>query len=918
MPAGSLSPMMQQYHEAKRMAGEALLLFRMGDFYELFFDDAKVAARTLGLALTSRDKGDDPVPMAGFPHHQLDSYLAKIIAAGHRAAICEQVEDPKLAKGLVKREVTRVVTPGTLTDEALLDPATSNYLAAVVFSPPSSKPPTSSAGLAWVDVSTGRFFAAAFAPEQLGDQLARIQPAELLISDDSPTPSMELIGSASITRRPAWTFGKTAALETLTRQFGTRSLEGFGFDAEANPDEAAALRAAGAVLNYLTETQKASLGHIDRLIPFSSSERLAIDPATRRSLELVATIRDGRREGSLLGTLDRTVTGLGARLLADWLAAPLTDVAAINDRLDAVAELVGDASVTNQLRESLKQIYDVQRLLSRVTTGRASPRDLSFVGRTLACLPKIKAKLTGRTSALLQQLEQRLDLCADIRGPLEQALADECPLTSRDGGFIRAGYRADLDELRELMAGGKQWMAEYQAAECERTGIANIKVGFNSVFGYYLEVTHTHREKIPVEYIRKQTLKNAERYITPELKEYEEKVLSAEEKAKQLEYDVFAQLRDLVAGAVARLQATAEALSEIDVLAGLAELARSRNYVRPNVVAEPVLDIEAGRHPVLDITEPEGTFVPNDVQCTATHLNDEARLTNDECTDAEHSSFDIRHSSFGSLLLITGPNMAGKSTYIRQAALLTLMAQMGSFVPARRATIGVADRIFARVGASDELSRGQSTFMVEMTETARILNTATPRSLVILDEIGRGTSTYDGLSLAWSIVEHIHEHIGCRTLFATHYHELTDLEQQLPGVRNYNVAVKEWDDQVVFLHQIVPGAADKSYGIHVAQLAGVPRSVNDRARQVLDWLEAQHQAAEGTALTRSTKLTPASNGHASRSAGNWQLTLFGLEEHPLLDEIRAANLNDLRPIDALQLLQSWQQWLADEQLAAQR
>ncbi len=471
------------------------------------------------------------------------------------------------------------------------------------------------------------------------------------------------------------------------------------------------------------------------------------------------------------------------------------------------------------------------------------------------------------------------------------------------------------------MAGGKLWMAAYQAAEAKRTGITSIKVGFNQVFGYYLEVTHAHREKVPAEYIRKQTLKNAERYITPELKEYEEKVLSAEQKAKDLEYELFVGLRELVARSAAQLQATANALAEVDVLASLAELARSRNYVRPTVVDEPVLDIEAGRHPVLDITEPEGTFVPNGVQCSARAMNDEARMTNDECQSTDHSSFDIRHSSFGTILLITGPNMAGKSTYIRQSALLVLMAQMGSFVPARRATIGVADRIFARVGASDELSRGQSTFMVEMTETARILNTATRRSLVILDEIGRGTSTYDGLSLAWSIVEHVHEHIGCRTLFATHYHELTDLESQLPGVRNYNVAVKEWDDQVVFLHQIVPGAADKSYGIHVAQLAGVPRSVNERAHEVLAWLEAQHQAAQPNACDFASKVSSpplSTNGHSNGANSRWQLTLFGFEEHPLLDEIRATKLDELSPLAALELLHSWQSRLADEPVPANR
>jgi DNA mismatch repair protein MutS len=895
--------MMQQYHEAKRAAGDALLLFRMGDFYELFLDDAKTAARVLGLALTSRDKGDDPVPMAGFPHHQLDAYLAKIISAGYRAAICEQVEDPKLAKGLVKREVTRIVTPGTLTDDALLQPHASNFLAAMVHSNSArAGSSTTPAGIAWVDVSTGRFYAAALPTEQLADHLARIQPAELLISDDAPSLPPDALRELPITRRPAWTFGHKTAVEALAKHFGTKSLEGFGFDAEPAAADAAALRAAGAVLDYLAETQKTSLAHIDRLMPYSANARLAIDSATRRSLELMATIRDGRRDGSLLGVLDRTVTCLGARLLADWLSAPLTEVEQINKRLDAVGELVADPSLTAQLRDALKQIYDIQRLLARVTTGRASPRDLAFVCHTLACLPKVKAKLTGRASALLQEIDERLDLCADIRGPLGLALADSCPLTAREGGFIRSGYRAELDELRELMAGGKQWMAEYQAAEARRTGISSMKIGFNQVFGYYLEVTHAHRDKVPTDYIRKQTLKNAERYVTPELKEYEEKVLSAEQKARDLEYDLFVQLRDLVAKAAARLQATADALAEVDVLAGLAELARSRNYVRPSVVAEPVLDIEAARHPVLDITEPDGTFVPNGIRCTA-GSTEQGAGSNDESNSALPAP--------GSLLLITGPNMAGKSTYIRQCALLTLMAQMGSFIPARRATIGIADRIFARVGASDELSRGQSTFMVEMTETARILNTATRQSLVILDEIGRGTSTYDGLSLAWSIVEHLHEDIGCRTLFATHYHELTDLEHQLPGVRNYNVAVKEWEDQVVFLHQIVPGAADKSYGIHVAQLAGVPRSVNERAREVLAWLETQHHATDtaATGLAKKPKVATAAPKNGNGSATHWQLTLFGLEEHPLLDEIRATSLNELSPSEALALLHNWHERL---------
>jgi DNA mismatch repair protein MutS len=914
--------MMQQYHEAKRAAGDALLLFRMGDFYELFFDDARTAARLLGLALTSREKGENPVPMAGFPHHQLDSYLAKIIAAGHRAAICEQVEDPKLAKGLVKREVTRVVTPGTLTDDALLRPEWSNFLAAVVMPTGKEKRETAVAGLAWVDVSTGRFYATTVATEQLADQLARIGPAEILACDEQAVSLPESVAKVPITRRPAWTFGHKSGIEALAKHFGTHGVDGFGFDAQPTSADVPALRAAGAILDYLGETQKASLAHIDRLLPYSSAARLAIDPATRRSLELTANSRDGRRDGSLLAALDRTVTGLGARMLTDWLSAPLTDVAAIDERLEAVAELVADAALTTQLRESLRQTYDIQRLLARVTTGRASPRDLSFVGHTLSCLPKVKAKLAGRASRLLQQIDERLDLCADIRGPLELALADNCPLVARDGGYIRSGFRADLDELRSLMAGGKQWMAEYQADEAKRTGIPSIKVGFNQVFGYYLEITHTHRDKIPTNYIRKQTLKNAERYVTPELKEYEEKVLSAEQKARDLECELFIQLRDLVTRAAPRLQSTADALAKLDVLASLADLARSRNYVRPTIVAEPVLDIDGGRHPVLDITEPEGTFVPNGVQCGARMTHDECRMTNDECSGAEDSSFVIRHSTFPSILLITGPNMAGKSTYIRQTALLVLMAQMGSFVPARRATMGVADRIFARVGASDELARGQSTFMVEMTETARILNTATCQSLVILDEIGRGTSTYDGISLAWSIIEHIHESIGCRTLFATHYHELTDLEDQLAGVRNLNVAVKEWEDHVVFLHEIVPGAADKSYGIHVAQLAGVPRCVNQRAREVLDWLESQHDAATHAANSQAgsslaagppTSSLAAMDGQRKSTSTRWQMTLFGVEEHPLLDEIRAIKLDELSPLRAFELLREWHQRLVEDE-----
>lgn len=953
------TPMMQQYEDAKRACPEAILLFRMGDFYELFHDDAKTAARVLGLTLTSREKGEGATAMAGFPYHQLENYLGKLIKSGYRVGICDQVEDPKKAKGLVRREVTRIVTPGTLTDDALLDPRESNYLAAVVVdSGPYARTAAANAGavagLAWVELSTGRFQAARVEPRRLADELARIGAAECLVAEEAEPLPRHLSEQLTITRRPAWAFSLATAQETLARHFGTKSLEGFGFSA----DDAAAIRAAGAVLEYLAETQKASLAHIDRLVPYRPGHALEIDEATWRSLEIARTMRDGRREGSLLGVLDRTATPMGSRRLSEWLSAPLVDVAAIDERLDAIEELVGDAGLVAALSDHLRKVYDLARLLARATTGRASPRDLSFIGRTLRGLPSLKAKLAGRKSALFARLEDQLDLCPDLRAKLDAALADDCPLSARDGGFIRPGCSPRLDELRDLAAGGKQWIAQYQAEQIAASGIPSLKVGYNKVFGYYLEVTNAQREKVPAHFIRKQTIKNSERYITPELKEYEEKVLAADENAKELEFELFVELRDAVQAHGRSLQSTAAALAEIDVLAGLAALARDRGYCRPLVVEEPVLSIVDGRHPVLDVLTPAGTFVPNDTTAgvidptgvgvdEASDCDGAARAvggeslrrrdpdgtnpdgTNPDGTNpngepvqaphfARRQSRGKRDSSLANdrdakpnarVLLITGPNMAGKSTYIRQVALVTLMAQIGSFVPARCATIGVADRIFARVGASDELSRGQSTFMVEMTETARILHNATPRSLVILDEIGRGTSTYDGLALAWAIVEHLHDAVGCRTLFATHYHELTELADSLSAVRNLNVAVREWQDDVVFLHKIVPGAADKSYGIHVARLAGVPRSVNERAKQILAQLEDEHLDRNGR-----SKLAKADR----RRAGDLQLTLFGPIEHPLLDELRELNLDELTPLAALSKLQSWQDELSEKAMRAPR
>lgn len=858
-PGRKLTPMMQRYEEVKKENPGSLLLFRMGDFYELFHEDARIAAKILGLTLTSRDKNSsNPVPMAGFPYHSLDGYLQKLINAGHRAAICDQVEDPKQAKGLVKREVTQVVTPGTLTDESLLDPRENNYLACIHIT-------KRGIGLSWLELSEGKFLTTETTIDRMFDELARLKPAELLVAENVLSVELEdelkWFKGMMISRLPAWNFAEDECREQILNHFKVKTLEGFDLD----PDSIS-VTSAGALLNYVNETQKSALGHISRIEVYRPGKNLVIDEATRRSLELTQTLRDGNRDGSLLSVLDETVTSMGARLLADWLSNPLTELEEITLRQDAIEELSNDYILCQAIQEQLDQLYDMKRLCSRVATGRSTPRDLGCLARSLSLLPALKAKLAARKSAKLQELESNLDLCPEIRSDIESCLVDEPPVLVTDGGMIRTGYLPELDELRELAKGGKKWIAEYQAKESESTGIPNLKVGFNRVFGYYLEVTAAHSEKVPDYYIRKQTLKNQERYITPELKEYEEKVLKAEDKAIQLEQELFQALRDRVNQACQRIQETANVIAELDVLASLAILAVNGNYCRPELAEEPVLDLREARHPVLDRLQPSGQFVPNDVRLGTTD---------------------------GKIQIITGPNMAGKSTYIRQAALITIMAQMGSFVPASEARIGIADRIFARVGASDELGKGQSTFMVEMTETARILNTATNRSLVILDEIGRGTSTYDGVSLAWAITEYLHDVISCRTLFATHYHELTELTNILKETTNWNVAVQELEGQIIFLHKIVEGAANKSYGIHVAQLAGVPQEVISRAKIILDTLEEDH--IDDTGKPR----VPERN---TRTTGQTQLSLFGTEDHPLLNEIRKMDLNQMTPLAALEQL----------------
>ena len=939
------TPVMKQYQEAKAAAPGALLLFRMGDFYELFFDDAYKAADALGIAVTSRDrnKGPEATPMAGFPHHQLDIYLARLIAAGYKVAVCEQTEDPKKAKKIVRRELVRIVTPGTVTDDAILDPKTSNFLAAVAFGTkvrflsgpndlalapstvekavekieniekaginPKKQPkngdngplgqdsvntqtvpahhaaidPREPVGLAWAELSTGEFVAGTVPFGELFDHLARIHPSEILISESAAEffPNERLASfSAMRTTRPDWTFRIKTAQEALLRQLKVKTLTGFGFDEEA---DRLALEAAGSALDYLRETQKQSLEHLDSLTKYRNGSRLEIDQATIRSLEVLQTT-GGRRDGSLLSILDRCVTPMGSRLLTEWVVYPLTKIDQIDERLDAVEELFGDESARGEIRLRLRRVHDLARIMTRVIQERVTPRELAAVAGTLAEFPYFKEETARRSAAAFHEISERIFPLDELAAELNRALGDDPPLVWRDGGFIRPGYNAELDECRALGHGGKKWLASYQQAEQHRTGISTLKVGFNSVFGYYIEVTRTNADKVPDGYIRKQTLKNAERYITEELKTYEEKVLNAEETAKKIEFEILAKLRAQTSEARLRIQRSAAALARLDALANLAQIAADRGYRRPTVVEEPVLHIRDGRHPVLEVTEPAGTFTPNDADCSP----DSAMIH-----------------------LITGPNMAGKSTYIRQVALLTLMAQIGSFLPVSEARIGRADRIFARVGASDELTRGLSTFMVEMIETARILNSATENSLVVLDEIGRGTSTYDGISLAWAIAESLRETIGCRTFFATHYHELTELAASHTGIDNLNVAVREWDDEIAFLHKIVPGPADKSYGIHVARLAGVPKGVIRRAKRILEELESSHMDLARQAvgdLLRQVGSTPfdGSDVGASRTAApGVQFSLFGPDDHPVIEELRELDLNALTPLEALALLDRW-------------
>lgn len=810
-----VTPMVRQFMQAKAEAGDALLFFRMGDFYELFFEDALEAAELLGLTLTSRD-GDgheQRIPMAGVPLRAAEGYIAKAIQAGRTVAICDQVEDPKDAKGIVKRELIRTVTPGTVTEPDLLDDRANNFLAALTVT-------DSDAGLAFVDVTTGEFLVARVEgtiEQTLVDELSRMNPREVLYSEELDSLLLERLRSifhrTTFTRR-AWSeFDVPNARALLLELFELQSLKGVGLE-----EEKTAAACAGAVLSYVRQTQREAVPHLRMPRRYSPSGYVVLDGNTQRNLELVESLADKSKRGTLLGVLDRTLTSMGGRALRYWVLHPLLDVPALEQRLNAVETLYLDSGLRMAVRETLKGMGDIERLMGRITSRAANAREVKALEHSLVRLPELRSLLDGVEGGILPQVVASLDPLEDVAQWIATAITDEPPLALNEGNLIRDGYDPELDRLRALVRGGKDWIAALQAQERTRTGINTLKIGYNRVFGYYIEISKANAHLAPSDYIRKQTLANAERFITPAMKEREEEIVNAEERMQTMEYDVFCKLRQRIADQAQRLYATAAAIATIDVLTALAEVASTKDYAKPALETGGLIHIEDGRHPVVEHLMKAGEFVPNDT---------------------------VLDSDASSLHIVTGPNMAGKSTYLRQVALITLMAQIGSFVPARRARIGVVDRIFTRVGASDNLARGESTFMVEMIETANILNTATEKSLLVLDEIGRGTSTFDGISIAWSVAEHIHDKLRAKTLFATHYHELTELGEKLERAKNLNVAVREWGERVVFLYRIVDGGADHSYGIQVAKLAGLPNSVIRRARDILESLEAGNPASAG-------------------------------------------------------------------------
>ncbi|HEY8349258.1 MAG TPA: DNA mismatch repair protein MutS [Clostridia bacterium] len=856
--------MMQQYLDIKEQYKDCILMFRLGDFYEMFFDDAVVASRELEIALTGRDCGlEERAPMCGVPYHAIDSYIARLVQRGYKVAICEQMEDPALAKGIVKREVIRVVTPGTVTDMAMLDEKKNNYLVSIYAK-------KHMYGFAAVDVSTGYFATTRITwGNTLGkllDEIAKYAPAEIITNRaffDSKEAAGQLTGrfSAYISQLDDACYEDGFCIDLLRSHFGSTIL----------PDEEAELcvNASGALLYYLEQTQKSSLGHIQQITPYKLEEYMILDMTARRNLELTETMRERSRKGSLLWVLDRTMTSMGARALRRWVEQPLINIGDINERLEAVEELKDKFMVRMELRELFRKVYDIERLISRIVLGNANCRDMIALKNSLGQIPYIKKMLDNCGSALISKNNAHMDELSDIYELIESSIVDDPPISVKEGGIIKSGFDEEVDRLRDAATNGKEWILSLEAREREKTGIKNLRIGYTKVFGYYIEVTKSNLHMVPQDYIRKQTLVNCERYVTQELKEMEETVLGAESRVVDLEYQIFVEIRQRVATQTTRIKQTAQCIAELDAICSLAEVADRENYCKPVMTNDGMIKIENGRHPVVEKTLETGSFVPNDTLLDM----DENRLA-----------------------VITGPNMAGKSTYMRQVALIVLMAQIGSFVPADSAVIGIADRIFTRVGASDDLAAGQSTFMVEMSEVAYILENATPKSLLVLDEIGRGTSTFDGLSIAWSVIEYISdsEKVGSRTLFATHYHELTELEGKLPGIKNYCIAVREEGDDIIFLRKIIRGGADGSYGIQVAKLAGLPQSVTERAKELLKELEAA-DISKKKARNR-------------RKVLEGQVEFF-IPENPegkiadeIVEELRAVDISTLTPLDALNVL----------------
>ncbi len=873
MNTGTMTPMMKVYCETKEKYKDCILFYRLGDFYEMFFEDALIASKELEITLTGKDCGlEERAPMCGVPFHAVDGYLNKLVSKGYKVAICEQLEDPKQAKGLVKRDVIRVVTPGTNLDAQALDESRNNYLMCIVCM-------EDRYGLSVADISTGEYLVTELDGEKkLLDEINKFSPSEIICNHSFYVSGVDIEDMKerlhiSVFSLDSWYFDDALCARNLMEHFHVSSLSGLGLDAYS-----CGIIAAGALLQYLIETQKTSIANLTALTPYSISKYMVLDSSTRRNLELCETLREKNKRGSLLWVLDKTKTAMGARMLRRYLEQPLIEKEEIMQRLDAVEELKDNAITREELREYLNPVYDLERLISRISYQTANPRDLVAFKTSLSMLPHIKYIMKSLQSPLLVQLQEEMDELADLFALVDTAIVDEPPISIRDGGFIKEGYNEEVDRLRHAKTEGKSWLAKLEAEEREKTGIKTMKVKYNKVFGYYLEVTNSYKDMVPDYYTRKQTLTNAERYITPELKELEETILGSEDKLTALEYDLYVEVRGKIADEILRIQKTAHAIAGVDVFASLALVAERGNYVKPSINEKGVLDIKNGRHPVVEKMIPNDMFIAND-----TYLdNGKSRIS-----------------------IITGPNMAGKSTYMRQTALIVLMAQIGSFVPADAAKIGLVDRIFTRVGASDDLASGQSTFMVEMTEVANILRNATRNSLLILDEIGRGTSTFDGLSIAWAVVEYISNPklLGAKTLFATHYHELTELEGKLPGVNNYCIAVKENGDDIVFLRKIIQGGADKSYGIQVAKLAGVPDMVIERAKELAEELtnaditvHVQGGDAEGQ---KARKAKTQKYDQVDMD----QMSLFDtVSDSDVLKELQELEVSTMTPLDALNTL----------------